>query len=133
MLSVSEICDQTSFSQEEVADALYELGNLVEEDYGSVMASPELFVTFDRHFKMWDPAVDALRIAADLLNDVSLPREPQQIAERYGWEPRRLNPAIAYLTGRKLIGSLSHLGMGPFLVAHLETTDATRRFVKSRQ
>jgi len=133
MLPMGELCDATSLSQDDVPDALYELGDMVAENFGTVMPTPELFVTFDKHFKGWDPAADALILAADLLNDASFPREPQQIAERYGWKPRRLNPAIAYLDGRKLISSLRHLGMGPWIAAYLEKTDATRRFVKSRQ
>jgi hypothetical protein len=133
MLSINQVCDATLLSEEDVSDALHELRGMVEENYGTVMPAPELFVTFDKLFRDWDPAADALRIAADLLNEASFPREPQQIAERYAWNPRRLNPALAYLIGRKLIQSLSHLGMGPWIAAHLEKTDATRRFVKSRQ
>ena len=133
MISISELCDRTLLSEKDVSDALYELGNMVDGDYGIVMPTAELFVTFDKHFKDWDPAADALTIAADLLNDAEVPKGPQQIAERYGWSPRQLNPAIAYLNGRKLISSLRHLGMGPWIAVHLEKTDATRRFVSSRQ
>lgn len=86
---------------------------MVEEQYGTVIPLPELYVTLDKHFKEWDPATDALTLAADLLNDASFPREPQEIAERYGWQPRRLNPALSYLISRKLIQSLTHLAMGP--------------------
>ena len=133
ILSTSELCERTLLSEEDVSDALYELGDLVQEDYGSVMPTPELFVTFDRYFKAWNPATDALNLAVDMVNDASFPREPQQIAERYGWGPRRLNPAIAYLSNRKLVATLAHLGMGPWIAADLEKIDATRRFVKGRQ
>ena len=132
MLSMQQICEATALSEEDVSDALYELKGMVEEQYGSVIPLPELYVTFDKHFKEWDPAADALTLAADLLNDASFPREPQEIAERYGWQPRRLNPALSYLIKRKLIQSLTHLAMGPWVAVHLEKTDATRRFVKSR-
>jgi hypothetical protein len=133
MLSIEEVRERTSLSEEDVSDAIYELRGMVEEDYGTVVPLPELFVTFDKHFKEWAPAADGLTIAADLLNDASYPREPEQIAQRYGWQPRRLNPALAYLINRKLIQSLTHLGMGAWIAVHLEKTDATRRFVKSRQ
>ncbi len=132
-ISTHEIAEETSLSEEDVADALFELKGMVEEHYGSVIGEPELYTTFDKHFKGWDPCSDALALAADLLNDPAFPREPDQIAERYGWPPRRLNPALTYLINRKLIHSLTHLGMGAWVAVHLETTDATRRFVKSQQ
>ena len=132
-LSTSSLSDRTELSEDDISDALHELGSMVEVDFDTVYPNAELFVTFDKHFKEWDPASDAVTIAADLLNDSSFPREPQEIALRYGWEPRRLNPAIAYLVNRKLIDSMSHLGMGSWFAVHLERTDATRRFVKSRQ
>jgi hypothetical protein len=56
-----------------------------------------------------------------------------EIAARYGWEPRRLNPALSYLTNRKLLHSVTVLSMGSWVAIHLEKTDATRRFVKGRQ
>ena len=88
---MQQICNATALSEEDVSDALYELKGMVEEQYGTVIPLPELYVTLDKHFKEWDPATDALTLAADLLNDASFPREPQEIAERYGWQPRRLN------------------------------------------
>ncbi len=132
-LSVSELCDQTSLSREDVMDGVYELGSMVSENFDTIVPSPNLFATFDKHFMEWDPAKDALALATDLLNDESFPREPDQIAERYGWKPRRLNPTIAYLTSRKLVASMSLMSMGPWIAVHLENIDATRRFVKSRQ
>ncbi|PYT20586.1 MAG: hypothetical protein DMG58_33760 [Acidobacteria bacterium] len=65
----------TALSEEDVSDALYELKGMVEEQYGTVIPLPELYVTLDKHFKEWDPATDALTLAADLLNDASFPRE----------------------------------------------------------
>ena len=132
-LPASEVCERTSLSQEDVMDAVYELGSLVTENFGTIIPGADLFATFDGYFMDWDPAKDALTVASDLINDESFPREPDQIAERYGWKPRRLNPAIAYLTSRKLIASMALMAMGPWVAVHLEKIDATRRFVKSRQ
>ncbi len=133
MLSFGEICDRTSLAEDDLSDALHELSTMIDDDHGILMARTELFVTFDKYFKGWEPAADALVLAADLLNDAFFPREPAEIAQRYGWQPRRLNPAIGYLLDRKLIDAMFHLGMGPWIACHLERTDATRRFVKSRQ
>lgn len=131
-MSPQQIIDETGLCADDVEDALYELRNLIEYEYGTAAAFTELFATFDKHFQEWDPAQDALRLAADLLNDPAFPNEPPQIAERYQWTPRRLNPAINYLMTRKLIESLEALGTHPWVVAHLYKDDATRRFVKSR-
>lgn len=106
---------------------------MIQDEYGTITALPELYVTFDKHFQEWDPAADALRVAADFLSDPSFPGEPQDIAKRYGWKARRLNPALSYLINRKLIDSIEVLGMAPWVAVHFEKADATRRFVKSRQ
>lgn len=123
----------TELSEDDVSDALFELRNMVEDHQGTIVPLAELFATFDKHFKEWDPAADALRLATDFVNDASFPLEPDAIADRYGWEPRRLNPALTYLISRKLIDSMTLLAMGPWVAVHFRKSDATRRFVKSRQ
>ena len=133
MLPVEQVAEITGLSEDDVADALYELKGMIEDYHGTLIPQPELLTTFDKHFKDWDPAADALCLAADLLNDPAFPREPHEIAARYDWLPRRLNPAFSYLISRKLVHCLTHLGMGPWVAVHLEKNDATRRFVKSRQ
>jgi hypothetical protein len=132
LISIQGIAEMTGLSDDDVSDALYELRNMVEDHQGSIVPLPEIFVTFDKHFKEWDPAADALRLAADFVNDASFPENPDQIAERYGWKPRRLNPALSYLMNRKLIDSVSVMAMGPWVAIHFRKTDGTRRFVKSR-
>jgi hypothetical protein len=131
-MSPQEIAEATGLSEEDTEDALYELKNFVEYEYGNVTAFTELFATFDKHYKEWDPSQDALRIAADALNDDKFPDAPKAIAERYQWNARRLNPAINYLKSRKLMDVLEALGTHPFIASHLFKNDATRRFVKSR-
>lgn len=133
MLSVHSLIERTALPEEDVIDGLHELGEMVDGQQDTVWAKPELYVQFDKHFKGWDPAADALIIAADLHNGSDADVDPQTLADRHGWEPRRLNAAIAYLTGRKLISSVQLLNMGLWLAVHLRPTDATRRFVKSRQ
>ena len=51
MLSIEEVRERTSLSEEDVSDAIYELSGMLEEDYGTVVPLPELFVAFDKHFK----------------------------------------------------------------------------------
>jgi hypothetical protein len=87
MLPTEEVAEITGLSEDDVADALYELKGMIEDYDGALIAQPELFTTFDKHFKDWDPAADALCLAADLLNDPAFPREPHEIAARYDWLP----------------------------------------------
>jgi hypothetical protein len=126
----------TELSRDDLADAIHELrGRLKVKEYigGSfVVARPVLYAEFDALFQPWDPAKDALQLAADLQNDPDFPGNPPAIAERYDWSPRRLNPALAYLIDRDLVKVDSGMGDGTFLGFRVRATDATRRFVKSR-
>ena len=108
------------------------MDNFISDEPYWLHATEELFIEFDAHFMPWKPAADALQLAADLLNDDSFPSTPAAIAERYGWEARRLNPAINYLKNRQLAGVRTAIGMRQWAAFHVEKTDATQRFVKSR-
>ena len=78
----------------------------------------------------WNPSEDALALAADMVNDSEFPDAAEAIAARYGWDARRLNPAMAFLINRKIVSGASALGSRDWLVLWLTRTDATRRFVK---
>lgn len=132
-LSKEDLSGRTGLSVEDVIDALHELSAFVRADrYRPVMPLPELFVRFDEYWKEWDPAKDALELAAAMMNDPTFPTDPAQIDARLGWGPRRLNPAMAFLEERKLVRSLRSLDGGCYGCHHVNKTDATRRFVKSR-
>ena len=138
--TVSEIAEQTNLPEENVDDALHELGGLglvkktrLTNGVTRVLAKDELFVTFDKFWKPWDPAEDAVKIAADMLNDDGFPAWLKEIGERYGWEPRRVNPAAAYLINRDIVMGGTASGTGCWLAACIQPKEgATRRFVKSR-
>ena len=74
----------------------------------------------------------ALRLATDLMNDSEMPTASAEIAERYGWSPRRFNAAATWLETRKVVRSYEVMGCSPWVTPWVEKTDATRRFVKSR-
>jgi hypothetical protein len=131
-LTVEEIAEATSLTDDDVQDALHELSAFFNVSFGRALPKDELFASFDRHFKEWDPAADALTLAADLVNDPAFPRGPAEISSRYRWPPRRLNPAIAYLVNRDIITESKAIGSHPWTTAWVDKTDATRRFVKSR-
>lgn len=132
-MMVTEIAATTGLSEDDVEDALYELGSLVKVSHGNVLVNDELFATFDKFWKPWAPSEDALKIAADIVNDANFPGSLKEIAALYGWEARRINPAVAYLINRDAIRSSKVLGASPWLVPWVQPKDgATRRFVKSR-
>jgi hypothetical protein len=127
-----QLAKETGLTPEDLSDALHELRNFISDERYWLHPKEELFVEFDPSLMSWNPAADALQLATDLLNDDTFPSTPAAIAERYGWEARRLNPAINYLKNRSLAAVRTALGMGQWAAFHLERTDATRRFVKSR-
>ena len=92
---------------------------------------PALFAKFDKHFKDWDSEADALRIAADLVNELD-GGLVSALAERYGWPPRRINPAIIFLEERSLIQSSASLGDHPWIRSWIRKNAATRRFLRDR-
>ena len=138
-LNVGDLARETGLSIEDVEDALYELAAFVEMSdetgegaYKGVFVKGGCFVEFDRHWKPWNPAEDAQQLASDLVCDPAFPSVPEEIAERYNWEPRRLNPAIVYLLERELIYDIQEQGAHPYAVSEVRPTKQMRRFVKGR-
>jgi hypothetical protein len=131
-LTIDDLQTRTGLSEEDVEDALYELSDFVNVKFSRALAKEKLYVEFDKYWQSWDPARDALRLAADLVNDPQFPHGTKEIADRYGWPPRRINPAIAYLLGRSLIRNSRVLGSSPWITVWVDKTDDTRRFVRNR-
>lgn len=127
-----ELAEAVNASVADVKDALHELRDLVTVSFGRVRPKTELFAAFDGYFKEWKPEDDALTIAADLVNDPNVPWATEEIAARYGWDARRINPALAYLLARKLIADYRAFNGNRFLTVRVVKTDAARRFVESR-
>jgi hypothetical protein len=92
-----------------------------------------LFAEFDRYWKPWNTADDALRLAADIVNDSKFPFRCEEIASRYGWDARQLNPAVEYLFERGVLMDYRGIGTAPWathrVVGRLQEI---RRFVKGR-
>lgn len=96
--------------------------------YKFVDATNALFVTFDEHFKQWNPENDALQIAADLVNG-SGSGHVSEMAEKYDWTPRRMNPAVNYLVDRNLVLASERLSH-PWCRSWIQKNPRTRRFVQ---
>ncbi|MBN8741103.1 MAG: toll/interleukin-1 receptor domain-containing protein [Xanthomonadaceae bacterium] len=135
--SPDELTKLTGLTAPDVRDVIHELdGFLTFHEYtggATVRPAPTLFAEFDAFWQPWKPEQDALALAADLANDPAFPSSPAAIAARYQWLPRRLNPAMTYLISQGAV-KVSEGGMaGEYVVFRILATDATRRFVKSRQ
>lgn len=132
--SVAEIADETGLTESDTKDGLFELSHFFRDYLRRVLVEPSLFTEFDRHWMPWDPAIDAVKLAADINNDPDFPSNCQQIADLYGWEPRRLNPAITYLQDRKMLMDYRMLDVPQFVTVRVVgKSDEIRRFLKSRQ
>lgn len=132
-MSLARLIELTGLTKDDVVDAIHELSGMVTMRFEDLIY-PEnrLFTTFDSFWMDWVPADDALKLAADMLNDSNFPTNPAEVAKRYQWSQRRLNPAIAYLADRNLIKSLATVASGNWVSACILKNDETRRFVKSR-
>lgn len=130
--TVDELAEKLHLSADDVSDALHELRNFVKVTVGDVMPETELFASFDKHWRDWSPEQDAIKLALDLVQDTSFPSQSAEIAALYGWPPRRLNPALAYLINRKAILYSKAYGTMPWLTHWVQKTDETRRFARSR-
>ena len=130
---LGQVAADTGLTLEDVTDAVHELSSMTEVHHTTVLPKAEMFAAFDKHFTDRDPEQDAVRLATDMVNDLAFPSKPADIAKRLGWAPRRLNPAIAYLETRRLIDTHHGLDESPWGSHEVSRTDATRRFVKSRQ
>jgi hypothetical protein len=132
-LKIDELTSALHLTEEDVRDALHELSAFVKVSaWDEVHVQNSFFPQFDHYWKPWNPAADALRLAADLVNEPGFPYQASEIAVRYGWEPRRLNPAINWLLERRLIEEDDLCGAAPFTMVCVERNDNLRRFVKSR-
>ncbi len=130
---IETLAKEVGLSIEDTEDALHELSGYIETSGRHVLVQGALFAQFDRFWKPWNPADDALRLAADIMSDPAFPADCASIAKRYGWEARRLNPVAHYLLERSLIVDYRALGNLPWVIVRLVGNDSTRRFVKSRR
>ncbi len=131
--SVETLAQEIGLSIPDTKDGLYELSIYFKGSGHHFLVEASLFTEFDRSWKSWNPAIDALKLAADISNDPDFPADCKEIADRYGWEPRRLNPAITYLFERGMLLDYRAIGVPQFvMVRAVGKEDEIRRFVKSK-
>ena len=89
--TMEALAGETQLTVEDVRDALHEIRHYVDVSWDRVWPKDIFFPEFDKYFMGWDPAADALRLAADIVNDLAFTDSPAKIAETYAWPARRLN------------------------------------------
>lgn len=90
-----------------------------------------LFVEFDRHFLDFDSKQDAIAIANFVVSQKGEAIGIADLAKHLGdWPPRRMNSALSYLDGARLIHPLKAMDGGPWSMVCFRVTDRTRRFAR---
>lgn len=142
--SIGEIAAAAKLIPEDAEDAIYELEEcgflrvdrlLGRSSRYHVSTMPSLFVEFDPYFMGWDAEEDTAQIATSIINDKNFPRSPREIAQIYGWELRRLNPALKYLVDEGVIHDTFAFGIQPLIIRSVQATSssAMRRFLREHQ
>jgi len=132
-IKLEDLAKESGLTVPDTKDALYELSAFFNDSQDHILVQSSLFAEFDRYWKEWNPADDALKLAADIANDDDFPADCQQITDFYGWEPRRLNPAVTYLFERGMLVEYKVLGTPQFeMIRAVGKEDEIRRFLKGR-
>jgi hypothetical protein len=92
----------------------------------------ELFFRTDPALHGWDPAQDAVALAAAMVNlarhdGVTL----ADVDKHLGWGPRRLNPAAEYLASYNYVNASRSMGSAPYSYNHALLSHRTRRFAQA--
>lgn len=137
-VSIAEMVKLIPMAEDDVIDAFDELKGLgclrTFDVIGGRRESPSgpterLFVRFDRYWMSWDPVRDAMAVAQTMQDAAD--GSTENLMKKLGWEPRRMNPALAYLIDRDLVTyseSISH----PLATHWIQANDETRRFLKGQ-
>lgn len=113
-IPLPEILEATSLSIDDLGVAVDELESLrmvkpvralgcPPHGYHSVEAAAPLFLALDPQLRGCNPRADASRLVTDLINSGRDWLDIGEAAERLGWEPRRMNPALYYLQSRNVV------------------------------
>ncbi len=134
-----DLRDKTGLSKDDFEMAVDELEHRrVIETAGfrkdSIWPAAALFVKYDTEFMPWDTKEDAERILVELLNSETTQAGVFELAMNFGWEARRINPAIHYLVKKRAVmGNLKAITGGPFVAGVIHRNTSTQRFLRKLQ
>jgi hypothetical protein len=135
-VTLEELQAHTGLPEEDVRIGLLDLtqAGLIERDpcYGSTLVWPRraLFVEFDAAFTGHDPEEDAVAVANYLYNRGIEDAELTDIGKALNWEPRRLNPAIAFLVDGGVVDAHEYSSGDSYEPAAIGSDDRLLRFVR---
>lgn len=139
-LDIGKIREVTGASNDDLIDSISELKDLGWVTPHGVIGAPPfgyrivtptewLFVRVDPHVMGWNAEQDAVRVAAEIANAENRGLQSHDIADRLGWTPRRLNPAISYLIAHDIVMASKNIHP-TFVSSYLAKNERTRRFVR---
>lgn len=98
-IKLPKLAKATALTQEELLSAISELqeATLVKLQNQSAQSTAVLFAELDHLWMPWQPSEDAAIIASDVAKIENFQPNHEQIATRYDWKIRRINPAIYHL------------------------------------
>ena len=122
-IKLPKLAKATGLNQEKLLYALSELqaAGLVKLQNQSAQPTAALFAELDHLWMPWQPSEDAAIIASDVANIENFQPNHKQIAARYDWKIRRVNPAIYLLKAQT-----SHSGDKQTRPHKLPPTEDTR-------
>lgn len=115
---------------QDVVDEL-EARGLLKQTIGIVEPTDSLFWSFDKVFRPWNPEADARSIAEKLVEEPTKQLAVEKIAAEFGWEVRRINPALTFLMQHGLVGYSREIRY-PWVVFSIQETGVTRQYVKNQ-
>ena len=92
--------------------------------------TPNLFIATDPLLREWNPAQDALVLAAAMVNASEDCVSLAELDQALGWGPRRLNPAADYLVMKTIVRPLEAMGSAPYSYLEALIDHRTRRFAE---
>ncbi|HEY2093450.1 MAG TPA: toll/interleukin-1 receptor domain-containing protein [Thermoanaerobaculia bacterium] len=139
-LDIFIVREITGASNDDLIDAIGELKDLGwVKPHGVIGAAPfgyrivtpteHLFAHVDPYVMNWSVEQDAVRVAAEVANAPNRGLRSAEIASRLSWTPRRLNPTLSFLIGRRLVLASENID-ATFVSSYLMSNDRTRRFVR---
>jgi len=98
-----------------------------------ICVSPErgFFSAFDGFFGVNNPASDARSVAVHMINNGLEATSTAVLAKTLGWTPRRMNPALEYLSLNNLIQTSAGIDQD-WSPSSFRTIPATRRFARGQ-
>lgn len=91
------------YSKSQIIEACGELENAdvcilsqFVNSYGSLILNADFFFVFDPYVNSWHPSLDVARLARKVAEVTATEQaaNSQQLAEEFGWGPRRFNPPL---------------------------------------